>query len=102
MLVGCLLPLLIFLTFENNNNARRLEYLGKKGSITSIMSQMRLFDADGKKALGAKVNEVKQQVEAGLAEKKERVREREIMAKMEVRRVSALLAMLLKRNTNDD
>jgi phenylalanyl-tRNA synthetase alpha chain len=43
--------------------------LGKKGQLTAVLSQMRSVSADGRKAIGERVNELKREVEAAFEER---------------------------------
>ena len=69
----------------------RLKYLGKKGSVTSVMSLMRTFDGEGKKKLGAAVNDVKTRLEGTLIEKKDAVDAEEMTAKMASERIDVTM-----------
>ena len=42
--------------------ALRLKYLSKKGAITALMNDFRNVPADQKKAVGIKINELKQNI----------------------------------------
>ena len=48
----------------------RLKYLSKKGEITALMADFRLVAADQKKAVGMKINELKQLAQDKLEELK--------------------------------
>ncbi|GMH98552.1 hypothetical protein TrVE_jg5858 [Triparma verrucosa] len=75
----------------------RLDYLGKKGQITKVMSLMRTLNADDKKALGAAVNEVKQKMEDVLSTKKDAVVNEELLAEMESERVDVTMPGIASR-----
>lgn len=49
----------------------RIEFLGKKGPISSLMSELRNVPNDQKKEAGQIINEVKQFIENAVAQKKE-------------------------------
>ena len=53
--------------------ALRLKYLSKKGEITSLMNDFRSVPADQKKAVGMKINELKQTAMERLAALKEQI-----------------------------
>lgn len=49
----------------------RVEYLGKKGSITELLKSLGAMDAEARKAAGAQINEAKQQVQDALNAKRD-------------------------------
>ena len=51
----------------------RLKYLSKKGEITALMTEFRSVAADQKKAVGMKINELKQTVQAKINELREQI-----------------------------
>lgn len=51
----------------------RLKYLSKKGEITALMADFRNVPAEDKKAVGMKINELKQVALAKINELKEQV-----------------------------
>ena len=51
----------------------RIEFLGKKGPISSLMAELRNVPNDQKKEAGQIINEVKQFMESTLAEKREEI-----------------------------
>ena len=53
--------------------ALRLKYLSKKGAITALMTDFRNVPADQKKAVGIKINELKQTAQDRINELKERL-----------------------------
>ncbi|MDB2414411.1 phenylalanine--tRNA ligase subunit alpha [Rickettsiales bacterium] len=57
---------------ENLENLEKLrvEYLGKKGKVTSLMKQLGQMEADKRKEFGAQVNKVKQELTNLIDEKK--------------------------------
>ncbi|MBO5858034.1 MAG: phenylalanine--tRNA ligase subunit alpha, partial [Clostridia bacterium] len=55
----------------------RIEFLGKKGPITSLMSELRNIPNEQKKEAGQIINEVKQFIEKTLAEKNEEIKQAE-------------------------
>ena len=56
----------------------RVEYLGKKGSITALMKGMRELAADQKKAFGADVNKLKEAAMAKIEARTEELRRKQI------------------------
>ena len=53
--------------------ALRLKYLSKKGAITALMTDFRNVPADQKKAVGIKINELKQTAQDRISELKEQL-----------------------------
>ncbi len=51
----------------------RIEYLGKKGAVQGLMGLLKSVQAEHKKAFGAKVNELKKDIEDNLAEARVRI-----------------------------
>ncbi|MCR5781361.1 MAG: phenylalanine--tRNA ligase subunit alpha [Clostridia bacterium] len=51
----------------------RIEYLGKKGAVQSLMGMLKNVQAEQKKAFGARVNELKKDIEDNLAEARVRI-----------------------------
>ncbi len=47
----------------------RIEYLGKKGYVSSLMQELRSLSPEDKKAAGQRINEVKQFIEGTIADK---------------------------------
>ena len=56
----------------------RVSYLGKKGSITSLLKGMKDLAADQKKAFGADVNKLKEFTASRIEEKTEELRRKQI------------------------
>lgn len=56
----------------------RVQYLGKKGRVTDLLKGMKELSNDERKALGAKVNELKGAVANKIAEKTAELKEKEI------------------------
>jgi phenylalanyl-tRNA synthetase alpha chain len=59
------------LTDEAALEAFRIDYLGKKGKLTALSAGMREVPPDQKKAVGAKLNEVREAITAGLTSRQE-------------------------------
>lgn len=60
----------------------RVEYLGKKGSITGLLKGLGALSAEERPKAGAKINEVKQQVQAALEQSREALERKAIEAKL--------------------
>lgn len=56
----------------------RVQYLGKKGSVTDLLKGMKELSNDERKVLGAKINELKGAVANKIAEKTAELKEKEI------------------------
>ena len=63
---------------SNELEQLRIEFLGKKGPITSLMSELRNIPNEQKKEAGQIINEVKQFIEKTLAEKNEEIKKAEL------------------------
>ncbi len=63
--------------------AIRVKYLGKKGSVTELLKEMKGLSNDEKKAFGQKVNELKGEVADKIAEKGEALRAAELQAEID-------------------
>ncbi len=59
------------LTDEASLEAFRIDYLGKKGKLTALSAGMRDVAPDQKKAVGAKLNEVREAITLGLTSRQE-------------------------------
>jgi phenylalanyl-tRNA synthetase alpha chain len=59
------------LTDETALESFRVDYLGKKGKLTALSAGMRDVAPDQKKAVGAKLNEVREAITAGLTSRQE-------------------------------
>ncbi len=62
---------------SNELEQLRIEFLGKKGPITSLMSELRNIPNEQKKEAGQIINEVKQFIEKTLTEKNEEIKKAE-------------------------
>ncbi len=51
----------------------RIEYLGKKGTVQSLMGMLKSVMPEQKKAFGAKVNELKKEIEEGISDARVRI-----------------------------
>jgi phenylalanyl-tRNA synthetase alpha chain len=60
----------------------KAQYLGKTGRITDLMKGMAALSPEEKKSLGAKINQIKQAVEAALTERREALAETAMNAQL--------------------
>ena len=56
----------------------RVEYLGKKGSVTGLMQEMKSLSPEEKKAFGQEVNILKNEVNDAISAKREELKQKEI------------------------
>jgi phenylalanyl-tRNA synthetase alpha chain len=73
------------LELENLKNARELEswrvrYLGKKGSLTTILRSLATLPLEERKTVGARANELKISLEESLKQKEQALREAQVAA----------------------
>ncbi|MBR5207077.1 MAG: phenylalanine--tRNA ligase subunit alpha [Erysipelotrichaceae bacterium] len=81
-------------------NQIRVNYLGKKGPIQSLMTLMKNLSPEEKPAFGAEVNACKQAVAAVLEEKKAALEEQALLARLEAEKIDVTLpAAPLKTGT---
>ena len=81
-------------------NQIRVNYLGKKGPIQSLMTLMKNLTPEEKPAFGADVNACKQAVAAVLEEKKAALEEQALLARLEAEKIDVTLpAAPLKTGT---
>lgn len=59
------------ITNESELEEVRIGFLGKKGQVTTLFSQLKDLSVDEKKSFGAKINVLRQEVTAKIEEKKE-------------------------------
>ncbi|MBQ2943122.1 MAG: phenylalanine--tRNA ligase subunit alpha [Ruminococcus sp.] len=64
-------------------DARRVEYLGKKGSITALLKGMKDLSVEEKKTFGAKVNELKEYATQQIDDKAQALKEQEIQKELD-------------------
>ncbi len=69
----------------------RIELLGKKGSISSLMQEMRTLAADQKKEFGMAVNTLKQKVESSFSEKLEELKQIQLAAQLQQDKIDITL-----------
>ncbi|QDJ12865.1 phenylalanine--tRNA ligase subunit alpha [Mergibacter septicus] len=72
-------------------DAIRVEYFGKKGPFTALMQGLRDVDPDERPAVGAKINQAKQQAQDALNAKKVELEEAELEAKLVAERLDVSL-----------
>ncbi|MGC2458241.1 MAG: phenylalanine--tRNA ligase subunit alpha [Gallionellaceae bacterium] len=73
--------------FAEINDATALEnakarYLGKEGSLTGLLKGLGKLDASERPATGARINEVKQQIEAALQARRDAIQHQALQAKL--------------------
>ena len=71
--------------------ALRVGYLGKKGQLTAILKQMGKLSAEERPVVGQIANEVRQALEAAIAEKQEALREKELNDRLEAERIDVTM-----------
>ena len=71
-------------TVENKQNLEeiRVNFLGKKGLVTELFSQLKNFSADEKKSFGSKINILRNKVESKLEAKREEFENAELNQKL--------------------
>lgn len=72
-------------------DALRVAYFGKKGHFTALMQGLRDVSAEERPAVGAKINEAKQQAQEALNAKKEQLEVEELNAKLANERIDVSL-----------
>ncbi len=70
---------------------QRVRYLGKKGELTQHLKQLGQLDPDARRARGAEINALKEQLEQGLAARKEQLEAQELARKLWSERVDVTL-----------
>lgn len=60
----------------------KARYLGKDGSLTALLKGLGKLSAEERPAAGARINEVKQQIEAALNARREAIQQRALQAKL--------------------
>ncbi len=61
----------------------RVRYLGKKGLLTRLFKEMKGLGLEERKERGRELNQMKQQIEAALAEREEQIKAAELAARLE-------------------
>ena len=67
---------------ENEIEELRVKYLGKKGELTALLKQMGSLSPEERPAMGQRVNEAKQKLEALITEKKAEMKQKATEAKL--------------------
>jgi len=70
---------------------QRVRYLGKKGELTQHLKQLGQLDPDARRARGAEINALKEQLEQGLAARKEQLEAQDLAHKLWSERVDVTL-----------
>lgn len=60
----------------------KARYLGKEGSLTTLLKGLGKLSAEERPAAGARINEVKQQIEAALNARREAIQQQSLQAKL--------------------
>ncbi len=60
----------------------KARYLGKEGSLTALLKGLGKLSAEERPAAGARINQIKQQIEAALNAKREAIQQRALNAKL--------------------
>ncbi|WP_296242114.1 phenylalanine--tRNA ligase subunit alpha [uncultured Faecalicoccus sp.] len=78
---------------QNNQdlNALRVEYLGKKGPIQNLMKGMKDLTPDQRPAFGQQVNQLKSQIAQAIEEKREALAKKELQEKIESEKIDITL-----------
>jgi phenylalanyl-tRNA synthetase alpha chain len=69
----------------------KARYLGKSGALTELMKGLGALPADERKARGAAINAVKQQVEAALAQRREALAQAQLQAQLQAEALDVTL-----------
>ena len=60
----------------------KARYLGKEGSLTALLKGLGKLSAEERPAAGARINEVKQQIEAALNARREAIQNQSLQSKL--------------------
>jgi phenylalanyl-tRNA synthetase alpha chain len=69
----------------------RVTYLGKKGAVTGLLKQLGSMDADSRKEAGRQINELKDRLDAEIAERKAGLQAAALEARLQAERVDVTL-----------
>ncbi len=69
----------------------KARYLGKEGSLTGLLKGLGKLSAEERPAAGARINEVKQQIEAALQTRRDSIQQRALNAKLEAESLDVTL-----------
>ena len=75
----------------NDLNEAKAEYLGKKSKLQEIMSKMREFSVEEKKAIGMKANQFKMAIEEAVNARLEKLKDEEVNKKLENDKIDVTL-----------
>ena len=70
----------------------RVRFLGKKGEVTSLLSEMGKLSKEERPVIGQVANEVRSHIEEAIKNKKEQLREAELKRKLAEERVDVTLS----------
>lgn len=69
----------------------RVTFMGKKGSITELLKSLGAMDPEQRKIAGQQINELKQQVQDALNEKRDALQQAQLSAKLSQERIDVTL-----------
>lgn len=69
----------------------RVTFMGKKGSITELLKSLGAMDPEQRKLAGQQINDLKQQVQAALNEKRDALQQAQLSAKLSQERIDVTL-----------
>lgn len=69
----------------------RVEFLGKKGSITELLKSLGAMDPEQRKLAGQQINELKQQVQDALNQRRDTLQQAQLSAKLAQERIDVTL-----------
>ena len=72
-----------FVKSKEDVETLRLDFIGKKGSITILMQDFRNVPAEEKREIGMLINQAKQTIETGVSELKAKIEEEELNRQLE-------------------
>lgn len=78
------------LTKETELDPAKNEFIGKKGSLTSILKQLASLSPDEKKMIGKKANEVQQAIENLVIQTRQKLQDKEIQTQIQTEIFDAL------------
>lgn len=69
----------------------RVTFMGKKGSITELLKSLGAMDPEQRKIAGQQINDLKQQVQDALSEKRDALQQAQLSAKLSQERIDVTL-----------
>ncbi|CAM5189099.1 hypothetical protein [Alishewanella longhuensis] len=69
----------------------RVTFMGKKGSITELLKSLGAMDPEQRKIAGQQINDLKQQVQDALNEKRDALQQAQLSAKLSQERIDVTL-----------